>query len=103
MERIDQVEILEVRRGRFVGHVHGMLEGQIPDGEGLELRVAGPYSPLVVVVELGQAGGQLTAARARAGDDHEGFLGFDILVRAVPLIADDQIHVRWVPLVKLCV
>ena len=40
VEGIDQVEVADVGRGRLVGDVDRVLEGQVPDGEGLELGVA---------------------------------------------------------------
>ena len=56
------------------------------------------YSPLVLVVELGQAGGHLSAAGARGGDHHQGSGGLDILIFAVAVIADDQRNVAGIPL-----
>ena len=40
VEGVDQVEIADVGRGRLVGDIDGVLEGQVPDREGLELGVA---------------------------------------------------------------
>ena len=40
MERVDHVDVVQIGGGGLVGQVDGMLEGQIPDGEGLELGVA---------------------------------------------------------------
>ena len=35
--------------------VHGVLERQVPDGEGLKLGVARAHAVFVLVVELGEA------------------------------------------------
>ena len=62
---VDEVDVLQVGGGRLVGDVDRVVQGQVPDGEGLELGVAGADAAPVVVVELGEAGGQLAAARGR--------------------------------------
>ena len=67
-----------------------MLEGQVPDGEGLELGVTGPHAALVLVVQLGQADRHLAGAGAGRGDDHQRALGLDVIVFAVAVIADDM-------------
>ena len=72
MEGVDHIDVVEVGSGRLIGQVHRMLERQIPDGEGLELGVSSLHSALIFVVELGEAGGHLTAARPRSGDHHQG-------------------------------
>ncbi len=50
----------------------------------------------MLVVELPQAGGQLAAAGAGGGDHHNGLFGADIGVGAIPLVADDGVHLRGV-------
>ena len=96
MEGIDQVEVPDVGRGRLVGDVDRMLERDVPDGEGLELGVARGQAPAVLVVELGQACGQLAAPRPRSGDDDERVLRLDVVVGAVALVADDDVDVRGI-------
>src|SRR5699024_2682669 len=71
------------------GQVHRVVQGQVPDGEGLELGVACLDAPLVLMVELAQAGGQLAAAGAGGGDHHQLPGGLDVVVLAVALVADD--------------
>ena len=73
----------------LVGQVDGMLEGQIPDGEGLELGVARLDPALVLMVELGQTDRHLAAAGAGSRDDHQRALGLDVIVLAVAVIADE--------------
>ena len=60
VEGVDDIGIVEVGRGGLVGDVDRMREGQIPDRESLELGVAGGGAVLVLVIELRQAGGELT-------------------------------------------
>ena len=52
MERVDHVNIAQIGRGRLVGGVDRMAQGEIPDGEGFELGIAGSRSPAVFVVDL---------------------------------------------------
>ena len=93
MEGVDHVHVVQVGGSGLVGEVDRVLEGQVPDGEGLELGITGLDAPLVLVVELGQAGGHLAAAGAGGRDDDEGTLGLDVVVLAVALVADDAGHV----------
>ena len=93
VEGVDHVHVVQISRGGLVGQVHRVLERQVPDREGLELRVARLHAPLVLMVELGKAGGHLAAARARRGDHHQRAGGLDVIVAAVPLVADDVGHV----------
>ncbi|MPM53669.1 hypothetical protein SDC9_100438 [bioreactor metagenome] len=46
-----------------------MAQRQVPDGECLELGVARAYSALVLMIELGEAGGHFAAAGAGRRDD----------------------------------
>ena len=73
-----------------------MVQREVPDGEGLELGVSGLPAEPVLVVELGQTHGHLTAAGAGGGDDHQRLGGLHELVPAVPLVGDDQRDVRRV-------
>ncbi len=93
MEGVDDVDVVEVGGGGLVGEVDGVLEGEVPDGEGLELGVAGLHAPLVLVVHLRQAGGELAGAGARRGDDHQVTAGLDVVVDAEALLGDDAARV----------
>ena len=94
MEGVDDVGVVEICRGRLVGDVDRMREGKVPDREGLELGVAGGGAVFVLVIELRQAGGELTRARTRRGDpDDERTGGLDKLVLAVAVVGHDQIDV----------
>ena len=89
MEGVDHVHIVQVGGGGLIGQVHRVLEGQVPNGEGFKLGVAGGDPTLVLVVELAEAGGHLTAARAGGGDHHQGTGGLHVLVLAKALVGDD--------------
>ena len=93
MEGVDHVHIVQVRRGGLIGQVHRMLQGQVPDGEGLKLGVAGGDAPLVVVVQLAETGGHFAAAGAGGRHHHQGTAGLDIVVFAQALVADDVGHI----------
>ena len=93
MERVDHVHIVQVGRGGLVGQIHRVLEGNVPDGEGLELGVTGLHAALVLVVQLGKAGRHFAAAGAGGRDDHQRALSLDVIVLAVALVADDAGHI----------
>ncbi len=90
MKGIDHVHIIQVRRGRLIGQIDGVLERDVPDREGLELGVARLDAPQVVMVELGQAGGHFPAARTGSRDDYERARCLYIVVFPITVFADDQ-------------
>ena len=98
MERVDHVHIVEVGGCRLVGDVHGVLERQVPDGEGLELRIACFASACMLVVELGEADCHLAAARSGGGNHHERARGLHEIVLAVALLRVDELHIVRVAL-----
>ena len=93
MEGVDHIHIVQVGRGGLVGQVHRVLEGQVPDREGLKLGIAGLNAPLVLMVELAEAGGHLAAAGAGGRDHHQGTAGLNVFVAAEALLRDDQRNV----------
>jgi len=96
VEGVDHVHVVQVRRGRLIGQVHRVLQRQVPDGEGLILGVARPDAPLVLVIQLAQAGGHFAAAGAGGRHHHDGAGGFDIVVFAQAVVGHDVGHVRGV-------
>ena len=96
MERVDHVHVAQVRRGRLIGQIHRVLERQVPDGERLELGVPRPDAPLVLVIELAEAGGHFPAAGAGGRHHHQRALRLDEVVSAQSLVADDVLHVGGV-------
>ena len=93
MVRVDDVEVLEIRRRRLVREVDGVLERQVPHRERLELRVAGGDAPPVVVVDLRQARRELAGPGARRRQHDEVARGLEGLVAAEALLAHDPGHV----------
>ena len=100
MEGVDHVHVLEIRRRRFISHVYRVLQRQIPDREGLELRVSRLASADVLVIQLGKACGQLAAAASRTGHNDQRFCYFNIRVRTVSFFAYDGINIRRVAFSK---
>ena len=98
MEGVDHIHIVEVRGGCLVGQVHRMVQGQIPHREGLEFGIARGSAPLVLMVQLAQAGGKLSAAGARGSDHHQLPGGLDILVSSEALVTDHQGRIGGVAL-----
>ena len=90
VEGIDHVDVVEVCGSGLVGDVHRVIQGQVPDREGLELGVAGGQAAGMVVVHLRQAGGHLAAARPRSGDDDEIAGRLDVLIAPIALLGDDE-------------
>ena len=66
-----------------------MVQRNVPDGEGLKFCVPGLNAPPILMVQLGQAGGHLAAARTGGGDDYQGAPGLNIIIFAVAGVADD--------------
>ena len=52
MEGVNHINILQIRRSSLVGQVDGMLEGQIPDGEGFEFGITGLNAALIFMIQL---------------------------------------------------
>ena len=93
MEGVDHVHVVEVGGGGLIGQVHRVLQRQVPDGEGLIFGVARADAPLVLVIELAEAGGHFAAAGAGRRDHHDGAAGLDVVVSAQALVGDDVRHV----------
>ena len=93
MEGVNHVHIVQIGGGGFVGKVYRVLEGQVPNGEGLKLGITGVDAPLMVMIELGKAGGHFAAAGAGGCDHDEGVAGFNVVIFPQPLVADDVGHV----------
>ena len=98
VEGVDHVDVVEVGGGGLVGDVDGVLQRNAPDGEGLELGVAGLHAATVLVVELAEAYGHLAAAGTWGGDDHQRACGLDVVVLAEAVIGIDEFDVGGVAL-----
>ena len=98
MEGVDHVDVIQIHGGRFVGQVHGMVQGQIPDGEGLELCIACLNATLMLMIELAHTGGQFAGTGAGCGDNNQLTAGLNVIVSAITVIADDAGNVVGVAL-----
>ena len=96
MEGINHVDVVKVGGGRLVGNVHRVIQRNVPDREGLPLRVPRLDPALVVVVQLRQAGRHLAGARSRSRHNDEVAAGLHVLVGAVALVRDNALDVRGV-------
>ena len=90
MIRVDHIDVAHVRGCRLVSEVHGMAQGEIPDGEGFEFRIAGTNSSSVLVIKLGETGCHFSASGAGRGDDDKLSSGFDIFIFSESVFTDDM-------------
>ena len=93
MEGIDHVHIIQVGSSCLVGNVDRMFQRQVPHRESLELGVSSTDATLVLIIELRETGGHLTAARTRGRHDDEWTRSFHILVFAETFIGGNQFHI----------
>ena len=98
MVGVDHIHVPQVRRSRFVRHVHGVLQGQIPYGEGFEFCISRLDSALVFVIELRKAGGEFAASGTGRGNDYQRFGRLYIGVCAVAFVADYRVYVGGIAL-----
>ena len=96
VEVVNNIGIIKVHRGRLIGQVHGVFQGEIPDREGFKLGVAGIIAALVFVVDLRESGGQLAGARAGRGDHDKVTGGFRKLIAAKTLFGHDEVRIGGV-------
>ena len=97
MEGVNHVDIVKVCGGSFVSDVNGMVQRKVPDGEGLELGIAGLHATLVLVIKLRKTGGHLAASGTGCRDNDEGSGSLDIIILAVSLFAYDEGNVIGYP------
>jgi hypothetical protein len=90
VERVDHVDIFQIGGRCFISQVDRMLQRKIPDRKCFKFCIAGIDSSLVLVIELGKAGGHFTRTRARRRHDDQRVRGFDIVIFPVAFVADDE-------------
>jgi len=90
MVGINHVDIIEIRGGGFISEIHRMLQGQIPDREGLEFGIAGLDAALLFLVQLREADRQLAAAGARRRDDDQRPWRLQVFILAVSFVGYDE-------------
>ena len=98
MERVDHVDVVQIHGCRFIRHIDRVLEREVPYREGFKLGVARLDATLLIVVELRQAGCHFSASGTGSGDDHKRFCGFDVIVFAVTVVADNLLYIGGVSL-----
>ena len=89
VEMVNHIDVVQIGGCRLIRKVHRVLERQIPDGKGFKLRVSRLNPQLLVMVELAEAGRHFAAPRPRRRYNHQRAGGFDIVVSAVALVADN--------------
>ena len=95
---VDHVHVVEIGGSGLIGQIDRVAQGQGPDGERLKFGIARGDAALVLVIELGQAGGHLAGAGARRRDHHQRAAGFNVVVFAKTLLGDHVLHVGGVAL-----
>ena len=98
MEGVNHIHVLQIRSGGLIGHIHGMLQGQIPNGEGFKLSIASLNPALIFMIQLGQAGSHLATARSGGSHHHQRAGGLYIIVASITLIADNMLHIMRITL-----
>ena len=98
MEGVYHVDILQISSSSLISHVDRVLQGQVPNGEGFKFGITSLDTPLVFVVELGQAGSHFAAARSGSGHHHQRTGGFHIIILAIAFIADNMLHIMRIAL-----
>ena len=88
MEGIDHVHILQIRSSSLISQIYRMIQRQIPDGERFKLCIARLNAPLMLVIQLAQACGQLAAAGAGSGNYHHFPGGLNVVIAAEALIGN---------------
>ena len=101
MEMVDHVHIVQVGSCSLVSH--GMLQWNVPDGERLELGVAGLDATAVLVVELRQAHRHLSASWAGCRNHHERTCGLHVVVLAESFFRVDKLYVGGIALDEIVV
>ena len=96
MEGINHIYIVQISGGCLIGQIHRVLQRQVPYRKGLKFGIARLDSPLILMVELGQTGGHLAAARSGRCDDHQRTACFNIIILPVSFIADDERNIAGI-------
>jgi len=98
---INHIEILDIGRGGFVGYIYRVIDRQVPYGKGLKFSVSRVNPPLVFMIDLREARGHFSAARARPGDDYQRFFSLNKIIGPVSFITDNQIDLCRIAFCKL--
>src|SRR4030042_6081354 len=101
MMLINQDSVIQIESGGFIGKIYHMIDRQVPDGECFKFCIPGLDSDPIFMVKIAQAGGKLTAARARACDDNYGIAGGDVLICTISLIAYNQVNISRISFCRI--
>ena len=96
MERVDHVHVIEVGCCSLVCYVYRMLERKVPYRERLELCISGLDVPLVLMVELAQTYGHLSASRTRSSHDYQRLCRLYIVILSESFVRIDEGNVVWI-------
>ena len=98
MEGVDHVDVVQVGCSCLVCDVHRMVQGKVPDGEGLEFGVSCLDATFMLVVELREAYRHLAAARPWSRYDYQGTSCLHVVVLSESFVRVNQGHVVGVAL-----
>ena len=93
MQGVNHVDVVEVGGCCLVGDVDGVLQGEVPHGEGFKLCVACLDAALMLVVELAEAYCHLAASRSWGCYDDKGAGGLDVVVAPEAFVGVDELYV----------
>ena len=96
VEGVDEVVVGEVGGRRLVCGVDGVVEFEVPDGEGLELSEATRDAPLPVLIDLAHGEAHLATTRTGGGDYDYPLLRRHVLGLTVALVAQHLVEVGQV-------
>ena len=93
MEGVNHNHILEIYCCCLIGNIDRMFQRNVPDWKGFELWIACRPTPLVLVIELAEAGGQFTTIRSWRRHDNNLLCRFDVRILAIAFLANNCLYV----------
>ena len=103
MPRVNHIDIVEIGSRRFICHINRVIERNIPNRESLKLCVARFDTSLVFMIKLGKTSRHFAASGAGRGNNHQLFGGFNVIILAVSLVADNFCNVGGIALNRVVV
>ena len=98
MERINHIDIIQIRSCCFISKIHWMLQRNIPDWESLKLRITCFNTALMLMVQLRQTCCHLTTSRSRSCHNDQWTLCRNIIILAEAILTDNQRNIRRITL-----
>ena len=93
VERVNHIHVVEVGGSSLVSHIHGVLQRQVPYGEGLKLGITGFHATLVLVIELTKAHSHLATARTGCRDYNKLTRSLGKVVAAETVVGINKFHI----------